>query len=170
MCTGEVLCQHGGACGSDIDPCMEGLHEIVDVMVLVSIGSRVPHPRVASGGRSSEYWRCSWLSSCIMAVCASGYIPDHVYDAIARPVFRNASRTVAIPPQSSTRCSAMFGSLKSGMLASDGVIVHVSCTLLEGLGVSLGGVCGTVVAEHTGMGCIGSSLRCPGRSCRRAGV
>jgi hypothetical protein len=92
----------------------------VRVVVLVSMGRRVPHPGAAFAGRRSGYRMCSRMSLCDVASCASGSISDHGYDATAWPVFRNASSPVAIPPQSSTRCSGILGSRNSGKFASEG--------------------------------------------------
>ncbi len=53
------------------------------VMVLASIGGRVSHPSMASGGSKSgcRSWRRA--SMCKVEVCASGSISAHVHEATA---------------------------------------------------------------------------------------
>ena len=79
------------------------------VMVRVSLGRRVSHPTVASGGRSRGCRLWSMASLWVVAVWASGSMSAQVYEATLWPAFRTASNPVAIPPQSSTRWRALGG-------------------------------------------------------------
>jgi hypothetical protein len=105
----------------------------VGVMVLVSMGRRVSHPKIAVRGRRSGYRLRSRLSLFVVAACAAGSTSDHVYDGTAWPDFRNASSPVGIPPQSSTGCSDMLGSMNIGMFAREENVVKVLGTILGGL-------------------------------------
>ena len=53
------------------------------VMVLLSIGRRVSHPSIASGGRKRGCRLCRRMSLCNVAVCAYGSMSAHVYEATA---------------------------------------------------------------------------------------
>ena len=101
----------------------------VNVMVLVSMGRRVTHPRVAVKGRRSRYRLRIRVSLCVVAACAPGSISNHVYDATAWLDLSNTSTSLAIPTHSSIRCSGLFGSMNSGMFARKGGIVRLSGTI-----------------------------------------
>jgi len=53
------------------------------VMVLASIGRRVSHPSIASGGRRRGCRSLRRANLCEVAVCASGSMFAHVYEATA---------------------------------------------------------------------------------------
>ena len=78
-------------------------------MVRVSMGRRVSHPKVASGGRRRGCRLGSMASRWVVAVWASGSMSAQVYEATLWPAFKTASNLVAIPPQSSTRWRALGG-------------------------------------------------------------
>ena len=102
------------------------------VMALVSTGRRVSHPRVAVRGRRIGCRSRSRRNLCVVAACASESISNHVYDVTEWPDAKNTSISVAIPPQSSTRCSGLLGSMSSGMFGRDGDDVRVLGTILGG--------------------------------------
>jgi hypothetical protein len=87
------------------------------VIVLASMGRRVSHPSIASGGRRRGCRLCNRPSLCVVAVWASGSTSAHVYEATACPALRIASSHVAMPPQSSTRCMGLWGRMYLGMFA-----------------------------------------------------
>jgi hypothetical protein len=119
------LCVHGGGvelAWEGVWLCRPSPRGRVGVMVMVSMGRRVSHPRAPSG--KGGYRLRSRVSPCVVAACAPGSISDHVYDVTAWPDLRNASSHVAIPPQSSTVCSGLLGSVNSGMFAKVGDVVR----------------------------------------------
>jgi hypothetical protein len=122
------------------------------VMVLASIGRRVSHPSMASWGSRRGCLFLRRASLCEVAVCASGSMSTHVYEATDWPDLRTASSLVAIPPHSSTRWMGLWGRMYLGMSAR---VSFGGC--LEGRGGSLGGVLGGMAAGQTGKGLMGRS-------------
>ena len=117
------------------------------VMVLASMGRRVSHPSIASKGsrRGCRSWRRASL--CEVAVCASGSMSTHVYEATAWSDLRTDSRPGAMPPHNSTRWMGLWGRMYLG--------VSVRASVgggLEGRGVSMGGVRGDMAAGQAGRG------------------
>ena len=86
-------------------------------------------------------------SLCVVAVCASGSMSTHVYDATAWPDLRIDSSPVAMPPHNSTRWRGLRGRVYLGVSASARVGVR-----LEVRGGSLGGVRGNMAAGQAGRG------------------
>ena len=117
------------------------------VMDLASMGRRVSHPSMASRGsrRGCRMWRRESL--CEVAVCASGSMSTHVYEATAWPDLRIDSSPVAMPPHNSTRWRGPWGRMYLGVSASARVGVG-----LEVRGGSLGGVRGNMAAGQAGRG------------------
>ena len=116
------------------------------VIVLASLGRRVSQPSLASGGRRRRCRLCSRASLCVVAVCASGSMCAHVYDATAWPAFRTASSHGAMPPQSFTGWMSLWGRMSLGMVArgeDGGVSLGES---LRGFGYPVGGVFGEIDA------------------------
>jgi hypothetical protein len=127
------------------------------VIVLASMGRRVSHPSIASGGRRRGCRLCSRASLCDVVVRASGSMSAHVYEATAWPALKIASSIVAMPPQISTRWMGIRGRIYLGMLArawGEGVSFG-GC--LEDFGMPNGGVRGDMAAGQTGKGLIGRS-------------
>ena len=122
------------------------------VMVLASMGRRVSHPSIASGGSRRGCLSRRRASLCEMAVCASGSMSAHVYEATAWPDLRTASSYVAMPPHSSTKWMGLWGRMYLGMFARAGFGGG-----LEGLGGSMGGVRGDMAAGQSGKGLMGRS-------------
>ncbi len=87
-----------------------------------------------------------------MAVCASGSMSAHVYEAIESPAFRAASSPVAIPPQNSTMYRGLCGIEYRGSCARVAVGYSSPAEILGGPGVPSGGVWGDIVAGQVGMG------------------
>ena len=122
------------------------------VMDLASMGKRVSHPSMASRGsrRGCRMWRRESL--CEVAVCASGSMSTHVYDATTWPALRIDSSPVAMPPHNSTRWMGLWGRMYLGVSARASV---GGC--LEVRGGSMGGVRGDMAAGQTGKGLMGRS-------------
>ena len=57
---------------------------IAGVIVLASMGMRVSHPSIASGGRRRGCRLCSRASLCVVAVWAFGSMSAHVYESTPR--------------------------------------------------------------------------------------
>ena len=124
------------------------------VMVRVSLGRRVSHPQVASGGRRRGCRLWSLASLWVVAMWASGSMSAHVYEATLWPAFSNASNPVAIPPQSSTKWRALGGVVYVGRYFREG-------SARASVGVGRGGLCrpagevlGEMVAGQIGRGLI----------------
>ena len=131
------------------------------VMVRVSLGRRVSHPIVASGGRRKGCRLWSLASLWVVAVWASGSMSAQVYEATLWPAFRTASSPVAIPPQSSTRWRARVGMVYVGREVSEGSAGASLGVGRGGLGRHAGGVIGDMVAGQVGRGrvcCIGGGV------------
>ena len=90
-----------------------------------------------------------------MAVCASGSMSAHVYEATAWPALRIASSPVAMPPRSSTKCRGLWGRVYLGMFASgagEGMSLAEGRRAFVALG---GGVVGETDVGPTGKGRVG---------------
>jgi hypothetical protein len=74
-------------------------------------GSRLSQWDVASGVRRVGYRDCKVHRRCDVAVCASGLMSAHEYEAMLCPVLSRASSPVAIPAQISTTWRGLFGML-----------------------------------------------------------
>ena len=119
---------------------------IARVIDLASMGMRVSHPSIASGGSRRGCRLCSRASLCVVAVWASGSMSAHVYKATAWPALRTASSHVAMPPHSSTRWMGLWGRVDLGMVArawDEGVSFGGGS---EGLDIPVSGVRGETAA------------------------
>ena len=108
-------------------------------MVLASMGRRVSHPRIASGGRRWGLLVWRRVSRCDTPVSASESVSAHVYEATTWPLFFYASRPVTIPPQSSTKRNGLWGGRLDQTCASEGVGVEAEdgCHSVEVLSVGV---------------------------------
>ena len=88
----------------------------------------------------------------MIAVCASGSMSTHVYEATAWPDLRTDSSSVSMPPHNSTRWMGLWGRMYLGMSVRAGFGGG-----LEGLGFPVSGVRGEIDAGQTEKGLIGCS-------------
>ena len=154
----EVLSQHGRLVMMRSTPAGKACVNSAGVKVLESMCRRVSYPSIASRGRKRGCRLYSRVSLCAVAVCASGSMSAHVYEASAWHAFRTASNHVAMPPQSSTIGMGLWGRMylirmdtrgeEGGMSLGEG---------LRGLGVPVGGVCREIDVGQIGKGLVGCS-------------
>jgi len=107
----------GGLVMTRSTPAMKICVNSAGVIVLASMGRRVSHPSIDSGGSKRGCRLCSRASLCVVAVWASESMSAHVYEATAWPTLRIASCFVAMPQQSSTRWMGLWGRVNLGIVA-----------------------------------------------------
>ena len=90
------------------------------VMVMASMGRRVSHPTAASDGRRRGCRLRIRASLWVVAVCASGSVSAHVYDAMTWTAFNTVFRREAMPPHRSTKWMGLCGKRYLGMHARGG--------------------------------------------------
>ena len=108
-------------------------------------GSRRSQWMVEAGVRRVGYRVCRTDNRWAVAVCASGLMSAHEYEAIRCPARSRASSPVAIPAQISTTCRGRLGVLYGLMCVSDG-----SCG--QGTGGGSSGESGGVGGVQFGVG------------------
>ena len=107
----------GGLVMMRSDPAGNACVNSAGVMVLATMGRRMPHPSIASKRRRRGCRLSSKASLYVVAVCASGSMSTHVYKATSWSALRTDSRHVAMPPHSSTRWMGLWGRMYLGMFA-----------------------------------------------------